>query len=313
MDIYATFADFPFLPPGCRPKFEELTARWRDYFGARKASQASCGVQIDAINSREVARINNINRGGDGGFPDIRSPEERIGLVRKEADRERRQAIERNRTNEDRLDLEGAPITGAFQWLADAKYEWTRAGRPTGWFRQASVEPTLPSGASSRDGGITTCRKQIAELTARYDAVMRAPETADELKQQIDASIEGAISQGRVSINAIRRDGDPARLASYVSHIGGQAPNVSAMFGLLVWGMRDQLREKLHALVDATDLTGAMTDTSRAKELGRIARERLTLERLEEALICAAELDGVSIARRPDADPRAILEIEETE
>ncbi|MDF1600332.1 hypothetical protein PZ895_11230, partial [Mesorhizobium sp. YIM 152430] len=79
----------------------------------------------------------------------------------------------------------------------------------------------------------------------------------------------------------------------------------------LVWMMRDEIKAKLGAMIDQADVVGALTDEEQEERFRELSVRRLELERLEEATIVAAEAEGMFIARRADADPRAILEVVE--
>ena len=48
----------------------------------------------------------------------------------------------------------------------------------------------------------------------------------------------------------------------------------------------------------------------REKAFADLAAARLELERIEERLVVTAAVDGLSIARRADIDPRAFLGVE---
>jgi hypothetical protein len=74
----------------------------------------------------------------------------------------------------------------------------------------------------------------------------------------------------------------------------------------LAWAM-GELDRAAAALGGWNDLDGV----GRTGEHARLARELLALEREEEALIVAAEESGLAIARRPDADPRAVLGLDD--
>ena len=60
------------------------------------------------------------------------------------------------------------------------------------------------------------------------------------------------------------------------------------------------------------DDASALTDKQRAEQLAVISRDKLALEREEEALNRAAAAQGLDIARRADADPRAVFSIADT-
>jgi len=85
-------------------------------------------------------------------------------------------------------------------------------------------------------------------------------------------------------------------------------PDVPA---LISWLFKDQLLAKVEAEIDqCADDANALTDSDRAKKLTATAQEILETERLEERLIELAADQGQDIARRPDADPRAILGVD---
>lgn len=68
---------------------------------------------------------------------------------------------------------------------------------------------------------------------------------------------------------------------------------------------------KRGAMIDQADVVGALTDEEQEQRFRELRARRLELERIEEANIVAAEAEGMFIARRADADPRAILEVAE--
>jgi hypothetical protein len=53
-----------------------------------------------------------------------------------------------------------------------------------------------------------------------------------------------------------------------------------------------------------------LTDEQKAERLAELDAQQLELERFEELFIEQAECDGVVIARRADADPRAVLGVD---
>lgn len=69
------------------------------------------------------------------------------------------------------------------------------------------------------------------------------------------------------------------------------------------------LNARVEALISADALT--LPEAERDVLLDAIAEHRLRLERREEALVVAALASGLTVQRRRDADPRALLEIVE--
>jgi hypothetical protein len=80
----------------------------------------------------------------------------------------------------------------------------------------------------------------------------------------------------------------------------------------------DALRRSIEKLTGSINtMLGLATDVHALLDLDdhpafdALVAHRLFLERQEEALICAAIASGLVVARRPNADPRAVLEIME--
>lgn len=70
-----------------------------------------------------------------------------------------------------------------------------------------------------------------------------------------------------------------------------------------------RLNASIQALLGLADDVSAFIDLDDDPAFDAMLIERLRLERVEEALVQAAIAAGHSISRRPDADPRAVLEI----
>ena len=81
-----------------------------------------------------------------------------------------------------------------------------------------------------------------------------------------------------------------------------------ALLGLLVATAMPILRQIVAGqLTDLTEGREMMDGATRAKKLARNEAQLLDLELAEEAAIRAMEAAGIDVARRPDADPRALL------
>ncbi|MCP5364925.1 MAG: hypothetical protein H6905_06835 [Hyphomicrobiales bacterium] len=86
---------------------------------------------------------------------------------------------------------------------------------------------------------------------------------------------------------------------------------ISDIIAVLRWLFPGEVDKKLRALVadhfkDAETMAGA----DKAARLSEINSELLTLEFEEEALIEAANADGLQLTRRADANPAAVLGVE---
>jgi hypothetical protein len=77
----------------------------------------------------------------------------------------------------------------------------------------------------------------------------------------------------------------------------------------IAWGLADAIEAKLGRELEALyqDDPG-ITDAERERRVAAIDRDIRDLEFAEEALIRGCDEIGVHIARRPDADPAAILD-----
>jgi class 3 adenylate cyclase len=81
---------------------------------------------------------------------------------------------------------------------------------------------------------------------------------------------------------------------------------------LLVWLHRDTLIERIEREIDlVADDQHALTSAQRVEQLKPIEKDRLAVEREEEVLISAAIAEGNMMLRRGDADPRAVLGLDD--
>ncbi len=76
------------------------------------------------------------------------------------------------------------------------------------------------------------------------------------------------------------------------------------------WLHRDALVAKMDAEIGASaDDALAIKSADRIKKASHLRSLLLAAEREEEGLVVYARGDGIIVARRPDADPRAVLGI----
>lgn len=98
----------------------------------------------------------------------------------------------------------------------------------------------------------------------------------------------------------------PALLRSSAPRL--QAPTTEGMIGLLVTSNRDEFEKTIRSIVAAEyDGIDVMEPAARVDALTALAADLAGLERAEEALIRAAEREGLSLMRREDADPDVLL------
>ncbi len=152
---------------------------------------------------------------------------------------------------------------------------------------------------------IATLRADIAALTAKRTTLIDGPRPRAESRADIDAQCRAWQEAGRSLY------GYPVAMAAHGLSIR-DALNVRPK------GDDVDLGPVLAFVLGADVLAAALTPSlerfdegppaaHRAAKLAEIDRQMLELERAEEALIEASEAAGLPIARRGDADPRAVL------
>ncbi|MBB4017047.1 hypothetical protein GGR16_002076 [Chelatococcus caeni] len=164
-------------------------------------------------------------------------------------------------------------------------------------------------------------RRELAALDDAWQAAEGAPAPVSDLRDRFLAELDAIAAQGEPRVHATARAGSPVelarmtRIATMPVVAGGEAPSLAlsgdAGASFFVWLMRDQIAAKIGAMIDAAPQAGALSDTEREARFAETSARRLELERIEEAAIVAAEAEGRIIARRRDADPRAVLEVRE--
>lgn len=175
---------------------------------------------------------------------------------------------------------------------------------PAAAIRIAAV-PEVPRGAT-----VESIRADIERIDEETRHAEQAPRPRAEVIKAIEASVDAMAQRGRPKIRMRDQQGDPARLAEMlVVFQMGESVSARSAFDLIVWIMRDEIVERVSALVPP-DGKNTLTDKQRDRKLADLAAHKLELERIEESLIESAEAEGRTIPRRPGADPRAILGIE---
>lgn len=179
--------------------------------------------------------------------------------------------------------------------------------------RDVSLPPpaVLPAGVAAT---VEAKRAELVAIAERRADIANRPAVAKDLKAAISRAVAGEAEKGRPPFDPRIRGGrDPSKFAEQlrVRVYTGQFLTVGeGGVPFLVWLLADQIEARLHALVDEADLTGAMSDAEQVAAQAALDAERLAIEREEEALIRMAEAQGMAIARRADADPRAVLMVE---
>jgi len=162
---------------------------------------------------------------------------------------------------------------------------------------------------------VEAIRTQIAGLAEEAEAVERAPIPTAEALQHLDALARDVGAR----VEARRRE----RARSFLSP--GGVRGVDALFGL-VQGFAESPRELAETLPERCEETFLISElkalreavraqangdgvptAERASRLRDLARKRHELERREEAIVLAAERDGLELDRRETAEPSVVL------
>jgi hypothetical protein len=157
-------------------------------------------------------------------------------------------------------------------------------------------------------------REIVEERRAELARIAAAPVPPAEAMAGFEAWIDRTATAAvdRLRLGELLRDGGRTGLALPTRRIisADLGPAVDVLFGLLL----ATSRERVLALVSGqlADLAAGGEPIALADRPARIAEAEAALlaaEIEEEAAVRALEDAGVAVARRPDADPRAVLAI----
>ncbi|CAO3416485.1 hypothetical protein [Azospirillum argentinense] len=159
-----------------------------------------------------------------------------------------------------------------------------------------------PSSLESLHADLDDVRSQIAKLKAERAHTERLPCTVEEAIGRIEETLQPT----RV----------PLHLGNFLAPTG-RGPDLAAMvpaggiLEVLLWASADTIRAKLREAIQAEfeGVSDGISAPARAAEIQRIDAALLDLERVEEGLIERGEVSGLTMRRRPEADPRAVLGI----
>lgn len=296
------------LPRDRRAKLEALTARYDD------ARAIVMNASDDVFESRarlgeaEKAAALTLERHAETGRI---SDDERKRVLEpvESAQRVLDRARQRHETATARLE-DWRFLENAVAWLEDARNDRIKL--------KATTQPPVKSG--DYHNALARIRSEIDEVDAAWRAAEAAPRPQADALAALHADIDSLAATGEPRVDLRRRVGSPIDIAKTFQmaiHSGSAEAGISPSLvgdggtSFLVWLLRDEIKAKLGALIEQADDTDALADDEREKRFGELSSRKLDLERQEEAQIVAAEAAGLSIPRRPDADPRAVLEISE--
>jgi hypothetical protein len=152
---------------------------------------------------------------------------------------------------------------------------------------------------------IGSVRAEIAALKQQMVAVRSAPLKRSSQQEAINAYLARLSQQARPKI------GFDVRGNARVSWTEDLVTSKDDLLGLLafMFGPEQLAAAFARELEQEPERADAVTPIERDKRIAELSASLLSLERREEALLDRAANDGLDVLRRPDADPRAVLNV----
>lgn len=197
----------------------------------------------------------------------------------------------------------------AFQSFAvvDDIAQWLAGAAEAGVRFVDTPEVKLPAKAVPEE--VERVRSKIAAIEAAINETTFAPLPLADVKEAIVREISEIAAKGQPRVRYNDRRSSPLKLGEALGISNSPAgPSTAAT---LVWAMQEIITERALSLVGDIEPERALTNAQRDALLEQLAAERLEAERIEEAAIMAAHAAGIAIARRREADPRAVLGIKD--
>lgn len=177
----------------------------------------------------------------------------------------------------------------------------------TGTYEMAKPSRATPEAKATPALAAQNVRAQIKALAAERVRVLQAALPLADIKKQASAYVADQRERGRPKITFDHARPFQARFDSSVEGAWTAKLDIGAALAWLDPGaLEKRLREEIDKLPQPAL---AMSADDRAAKLLELEAELLARERDEEALIELAEEQGLALARRLDADPRAVLGI----
>lgn len=160
---------------------------------------------------------------------------------------------------------------------------------------------------------VNDIRTRIEKIRAEMRATIHAPIPSTEAKQLCRQYVAALAERGTVDVlPVIEGRRYPTLPTDLDLPTMTPTPPVDTV-GLMAFLFKDGFIAALEREVDAnSDDQSALTSVERTERLGHLAREMLAAERIEEALIVYGAENHMPVERRPDADPRAVLGLDDS-
>lgn len=176
-----------------------------------------------------------------------------------------------------------------------------------GTYEMAKPSRATPEAKATPAQAVSNLRAQIKALTAERARVLQAALPAADIKKLASAYVAAQRERGRPKITFDH--GRPFQ-AQFDTPVEGAWTAKLDIGAALAWLDPAAFEKRLHEDIEKLPQTAlAMSADARAAKLLELEAELLARERDEEALIELAEEQGLAIARRLDADARAVLGI----
>ena len=163
--------------------------------------------------------------------------------------------------------------------------------------------------------GIERCRRDLRGIDMKLEQIVAAPIPSSEASRIASEEIDELARAGAPSVVALLQFGGKIGWQESTSWAMGLDPSMAIAptkqlesLAHDAWRNKDSLKAQIRALIqeNADDAT-ALTPAERVERRAEVLRDKLHLERCEEYFIATGD---ATIARRPNADVRAILAIE---
>jgi hypothetical protein len=220
-----------------------------------------------------------------------------------ESDLRRRQAV---------LEEERGPLAALVHTLSE--FLQAHGVDPAAVVADGATAPPPRVGSVPSVAELGAVREQIATAKRERAEVVSAPLPEAEALAKLDDELDRLAGQALEATTGVRglvRD-QPARLALFSTDVGpATTPDaLRTIARLLVFVGRAPLRaalaEAVRAEIAACGGPG-LPAAQRTQQLAALDDQVLELELSEEQLVEQLEASGAGVARRPDADPRAVL------
>lgn len=150
-------------------------------------------------------------------------------------------------------------------------------------------------------------REQLRNLKTERDRIAALPVTKEAALGRLDAWVGGLRSSPMAGIEGLTGAMMVPQQPPYIDFLHGA---VDAFFvARLGWAVSESIRPLLAVEIEKAYAGGVagIDDAERERQLAKIDADIADCEVAEETMLRAAQEAGISIQRRPNADPRVVL------